>query len=208
MNKLNRIIPKYLVFASPAVAIMFVWGFFQNQQEILALNNKLVDYVWTALAFHLMFWLAVSIYFIFLLLLSPGFRDEFLAKLIRIKERDERERSIIGKAGRFCFLSTLALLVFLLFFSTINISVTRLPKDKANTEKQHSLSLSVGMSFFAFNKNDDKNEPNKALGTNTFSTQGVLFSNQAMLLLLIIWHLGTFYYISRKYQKPCGTTKG
>lgn len=202
MNRLNRIIPKYLVLAFPAVLVMFVWGFFQDQQSVLGLDNRLVYAVWTALAFHLMLWLAVFIYFVFLMLLSPSFRDEFLAKLIGIKERDELESQIIGRAGRFSFLSTLALLVFLLFFSTINISVTRLPAEKAIDGKRHS--LSVGMSFFVFDKNACKEAPEQDNDAYAYSTQSLLLSRQVMLLALIIWHLGTFYYLSRKYRRSVG----
>jgi|GEM_PF-492963 len=198
MNRLNRIIPKYLVLAFPAVLIMFAWGFFQNQQGVLSLNNRLVYAAWTALAFHLMLWLAVFIYFIFLLLLSPSLRDQFLAKLIGIKERDERESQIIGRAGRFSFLFTLALLVFFLFFSTINISVTRLPAEKAVDGKRHS--LSIGMSFLVFDKNACTKNQYSYRDTYTYSTQTFLPSKQIMLLVLIVWHLGTFYYLSRKHR--------
>lgn len=202
MKRLNNIIPKYLVFAFPTVLVMFAWGFFQDQQGVLSLNNRLVYAVWNALAFHLMLWLAVFIYFIFILLLSPSFRDEFLAKLVRIKERDERESQIIGRVGRFSFLSTLALLVFLLFFSTINVSVTRLPAERAVDGKRHS--LSIGMSFLVFEKNACKNAQDRNPDTFTYSTQSLLFSKQVMLLALIAWHLGSFYYLSRKYRRSLG----
>ncbi len=198
MNRLNHLIPRYLAYSFPAVLIMFGWGFFQNQQEILGLNSKLIYIIWEILAFHLMLWLAVLIYFIFLLLLSPTFRDAFLARIIRIKERDEREILIIGRASRFTVLSTLALLVFLLFFSTINISVTRLPVEKAIDGKRHS--LSIGMSFLVFDKNVCKKNQDGSNDVLTYSTQSLLFSKQIMLLVVIVWHLGTFYYLSRRHR--------
>lgn len=198
MNRLNRLIPRYLAYSFPAVLIMFGWGFFQNQQGVLDVNNTFVYAVWTALAFHLMLWLLVFIYFILILLLSPAFRDAFLARLIRIKERDERESLIIGRAGRFSFLSTLALLVFLLFFSTINVSVTRLPAEKAIDGKRHT--LSIGMSFLVFDKNACNKNQDSSHDTYTCSTQILLPSKQIMLLVLIVWHLGSFYYVSRKHR--------
>ncbi len=52
---------------------------------------------------------------------------------------------MVGRAGRYAFFSTLALLIFLLFFSVINIRVVRLPVERAIDGKRHQ--LSIGLSF-------------------------------------------------------------
>jgi hypothetical protein len=85
--------------------------------------------------------------------------------------------------------------MFFLFFATVNITVSRLPVEQRVNGKKHQ--LSIGLSYRIF-ENDNK----EAQKTNViFSTQSSLpFTRQNMLVLIIIWHLGTFYYSSRRMQ--------
>jgi hypothetical protein len=192
MNKLNNFILKYLMYASPAVLTMLIWGSIQSQQEVLELNNAFAYFIWNLFSTHLVIWFLVLIYTLFVLLFSPAFRNRILFRLARIKERDERENYIIAQSGRFTFFATLALLVFLLFFSTVDITVSKLPEGKWVDGHKHELSIGLAYRIFD-NKNNDA--PKRDI---VFSTQSFPFSTQNIIILIILWHLGTFYYSSRK----------
>jgi hypothetical protein len=194
MNKIHSFILKYLVLSFPAVVILLVWGFIQGQQDVLNMNNIAIYVIREILSWHLMAWFVILICTLGTLLLSSKFRDAVFAKLARIRDRDERESHIIGRAGRFSFFSTLALLVFLLFFATLNISVSRIPPEKAVDGKRHS--LSIGMSFNLWEQKQGGEES----GDVIVSTGSRGLSKQIILLLLIGWHMGTFLYCSNKLR--------
>ncbi len=126
MRKLDRILPKYLLYSSPAVAPMFCMGVVQGQAGITRADNV---FLWAArelLSWHLMFWFLALMFALVLLVVSPAFASRsFQAHAHRGQGRTESY--MVGRAGRYAFFSTLALLIFLLFFSVINIRVVRFP---------------------------------------------------------------------------------
>lgn len=195
MNKVHGFLLKYLAFSSPAVLFLLVWGFLQNQQRVLEMNNRAVYVTNEILSWHLMVWFVLLIYILVALLIMPGFRDAVFARLARIRDRDERESHIIGRASRFSFFSTLALLVFLLFFATLNISVARIPADRAIDGKRHS--LSIGLSFNMWEHGQEGDDA----GNVVLSTDSLKFSKQIILIFLIAWHMGTFLYFSNKLKE-------
>lgn len=194
MNKIHSFILKYLVFSFPAVIILLLWGFIQEQLDVTNMNNPVIYIIREVLSWHLMAWFVILIGTLGALLLSPNFRDAVFAKLARIRDRDERESHIIGRASRFSFFSTLALLVFLLFFTTLNVSFSRIPADRAIDGKRHSLSL--GLSFNLWEQKKGGDEPEYVI----VSTDAFNLSKQVVLIILIAWHMGTFFYCSNKLK--------
>ncbi len=193
MKKINNYIFKYLLFSFPLVVIVFIKS--QTRPEIQNVAGILTGIIWEILVWHMILWFFILIYALFALLLSPALRSSLLAKLARIKERDEREAFIIGRSSRFTFFSTFALLVFFLFFATVNITVSRLPVEQRINGKKHQLSIGFAYKLFE----DSCKETSKS--EIIFSTQSSLpFTRQNMLILIIIWHLGSFYYSSKKMQ--------
>ncbi len=194
MNKLNNYILKYLLFSCPAVFAIITWGSFQSQQEIFNNSNRLIYGIWNILSWHLIFWFIILIYSLFAILVSPAFRNQILLKLGRIKDRDEREGYIIAQSSRFTFFSTFSLLLFLLFISTVNISISKLSKEKKFNGKKHE--LSIGISYKIFKENNKEVEDKDII----FSTKSIPLTCQNILILIIIWHLGTYYYSSKTMQ--------
>ena len=129
-------------------------------------------------------------------MISSETRYTFLTKLAGIKESDERDNFIIGKASRFTFFATLAFLIFLLFFTTVSIDLKKLPEDKAINGKQNELSINASFKFFENKPASSEQSPKETI----YSIESFSFSKQFALLLVIIWHLGTFQYYSRKMQ--------
>lgn len=194
MKKLNDYFLKYLLLSSPLVMVLLIWSIFQGQQEIIANNNQLIYIIWEILSWNLILWFLIVIYILFALLFMPTFRNIFLVKLARIKNRDEREDCIIAQSTKFTFFSTIALLFLLLFFSLINITIRKLPEGQMVNGRKHE--LSINLSYEIYKKNNSAEQD----GSIIFSTKFLPLTNQNILLLIIIWHLGTFYYFSRKFQ--------
>jgi hypothetical protein len=193
MKKFNIYIFKYLLFSFPAVVIVFITS--QTRPEVQNITSLFISIIWEILVWHMILWFIILIYALFVLLFSPALRNSLLAKLSRIKERDEREAFIIGRSSRFTFFSTFALLVFFLFFATVNITISKLPVEQRINGKKHQLSIGLAYKFF---EDSNKEIQNRNV---IFSTQSSLpFTRQNMLILIIIWHIGSFYYSSKKMQ--------
>ncbi len=193
MKKLNDYILKYIMFASPAVLAAVIWGALQSQKEV-ADCGMFIYGIWQVLSFNLMIWFVALIYMIAALVVSSELRNKLLVRIARIKERDEREGYIIAQSSRFSFFSTLALLILLFFFTTVDISVSKLPEGERIDGHRHQ--LSIGLSYKIFETEKIQEQKKDVI----FSTQSFPFTKQNMVLLVLFWHLGTFYYSSRKMQ--------
>lgn len=192
MKKLQSVIVRYLLYSIPAVAALFVWSLFQKQQDILNTGNTLLIILWEILSWNLMVWFAMVIFILCVLLVSPAFRTAFLSKLGRIKERDEREEYITGKAAVRTFYSTMAVLLVFLFFSVVTITVTRVSPERAVHGRQHN--LTIGMSFQLYEKGRDAAEVN---GATVIASSKIRLSKEMIFLMLLLWHIGSFYISSR-----------
>jgi hypothetical protein len=84
------------------------------------------------------FWLTFSIYLSVRLMVSSSFREKVLSKLTFIRERDEREALLTGKATKATFLASIAVLFFLFFLSCFQVSIYRLPPEKLLTARPAS----------------------------------------------------------------------
>ncbi|MCE5262529.1 MAG: hypothetical protein LLG97_03225 [Deltaproteobacteria bacterium] len=140
-------------------------------------------------AFGLMFasWMGLALYLCFRLMVSASFRDQVLAKITFIRERDERESQLTGKAAKTTFLMSLAILIFLLCLSCIQVSVYRVPEDKAIHGKTGMVTLGLGFNVF---EDEGKKDPYLAVQRqNIFSYTGLPISSSAVILLLIVWQI-------------------
>jgi len=193
MKKMNDYILKYIVFASPVVLAAVIWGVLQGQKEVSECGMFIYG-IWQVLSFNLIIWFVALIYMVGALVVSSDLRNKLLLKIARIKERDEREAYIIAQSGRFSFFSTMALLILLFFFTTVNVSVSKLPEGEKIDGHRHRLSIELSYKFF---ETAEKEEQKKDV---IFSTQPFPVTKQNIVLIVILWHLGAFYYASRKMQ--------
>ena len=92
-------------------------------------------------------WMVLALYLSVRLILSGPFRDQVMARITFIRERDEREALLTGKATRTTFLMTIALLIFLFVLSCFQVSVYRVPPDKAVDGKTGMITLGLGFSL-------------------------------------------------------------
>ncbi len=188
MNKFNRIISKYLLFSFPAVIGIVLWGNLQSQAAIEGFLPAVI--LREILSLNIILWFIMLTYFVIALVISSELRNAFIKKVLRIKERDERESFIVGNAARFTFFSTLAVLICLLFFSVIDVRFNKLPEERRIDGKKHEISLSLHSNLF-----EKKNESNSE---SSFSIKAIPFSKETILMFLIIFHSASFFFHTKR----------
>ncbi len=188
MNKFNRIISKYLLFSFPAVIGIVLWGNLQSQAAIEGFLPAVI--LREILSLNIILWFTMLTYFVIALVISSELRNAFIKKVLRIKERDERESYITANAARFTFFSTLAVMICLLFFSIIDVSLTKVPEEKQINGKKHEISLSLHSNLF-----EKKNESNSE---SSFSIKAIPFSKETILMFLIIFHSASFFFHTKR----------
>lgn len=130
-------------------------------------------------------WMALSLYLSFRLVLSGPFRDRVMSGLTFVRERDERESMLSGKAAKTAFLTTLSLLILLLFLSCFQVSVYRVPPDQSVGGKTGFVTLGVGFNILA---HQDRPEiPVQRM--DIFSYAGLPVSSTVVILVLIMRRL-------------------
>lgn len=195
MNKVMKYIQFYLILGFPFVIACMIWSTV-NPQMINMGGFSLKQLAWQVLSFNLMLWFCALILFLISLIVLPRVREKTLCYLANIKERDEREEYITGKAARFAYLSNLGLLIFLLFFSIFSVNINYSPENPAG--KQKTLQIGLGFSLYE-NKSEAKNTDKNIIQNKTIldSTQYSL-SKTSILLILLAWQVAAFNLAARK----------
>ncbi len=197
MNKVIRYVQVYLVLGFPLVIACMIWSTFDPQMTD-SVGFSLKHLVWEILAYNLMLWYITLILFLFSLILFSNIREKTLCFLANIKERDEREQYITGKAARFAYISNLGLLIFFLFFSTFSLKISVLPERPEG--KRSNVHVGVGLhTDLVENKApaakiaENKTQEKTILNYNSYS-----LSNTTILLILLSWQLIAFNLAARK----------
>jgi hypothetical protein len=139
-------------------------------------------------------WMALALYLSIRLIFSNELRSNVLARMSLFKERDERESAVTAAATRNSFLTTLAVLIFLLCLSLFQVAVYKLPPEQALNGKTGTISL--GLYFSPINSTEIGTEKSSKL--DYFRYTGLPFSNSAVTLIIIIWLIGSFNYFARR----------
>lgn len=139
-------------------------------------------------------WMAMALYLSVRLMISEFFRDQVLTKLTFVRERDEREVMLTGRATRTTFMTSLAILIFLFCLSCFQISIYRVEPDLAVNGKSGKISLGIGFSMLS----PARNEPPEEAIENIFTYSGMPLSGSALLLFMILWQVGCYNYSMRR----------
>ena len=114
MNKMDKWITKFIVYATPLVVIILGWAAWQlwnDPQGADSLHGK--SFAFMALAVCFLVWIVSLFYIVVKMVLVQRLRDEILGGIAGMKERDERESAIVGEAAKVSFLSTMAFMILL-----------------------------------------------------------------------------------------------
>ena len=194
MNKINYCIQKYLIWASPVVALTILWGFFQSDLEIRQEGTFGLTALWEVMSWSLMIWFLCLLIFMILLVFRKDTQEATIKQLAGIKERDEREQIVMALAARRSFVATTALLIFLFFVSCFTVSVARLPDNTVDGKKS---SLSIGFNF----SGTDKKTTSSSDGKVMFEHHDLPLSKSAILLIVLVWQVSVFRFKARQDLK-------
>lgn len=193
MKKIDSITLKVFLYGLPviiaaAILLNVQWNS-QPLNKITFLNN--------IFGIILMAWIILSIYLSIRLIASEALREKVLSKLTLIKELDEREERLTGKAMRATFLSTIAILIILFFFSCLHFSLYKVNPQYAVNGKTGFVSIGYKLHL----SDTDRIETNRNNGIpvkkDIFSYNGLPVSSTFLILLLILWQI-IYYNLSMK----------
>lgn len=206
MKRLEKYIHWYLLIVFPFIVGFLIWESIVIEPAIVnaaTLAQKDMIYqnysggIWDYAGIIMMVWFALAIITISRLLLSPVYREELLAKLGMIKERDEREVEITGFASKFSMIASIALLLCLLFFNSMSFGLKKYNDHVMGSDgKPKNGTLSLGFGFRMFDSkaieyvnNDSQKEINY---------KELPLSKTGIVLLLISWQVGMYYLAARR----------
>lgn len=194
MSKAIRYLQNYLVYSLPLVLVCMAWGTVSPEKEILKDASLSTKVLWELLSWNLLLWFGVLVAFLILLVALPEARDKTLSRLANLKERDEREQFITGKASRTAYVSTLSVLVLFLFFSIFSLNIHRVPESEAINGKTGT--VAIGLQFNLLDK--PRLETHETTGRVLFESKEIPLSKTAILLILILWQLAAFNITARR----------
>ena len=193
MKKINTAVIIYFLMGLP---IMLVGVFFRfgdlflkmvaGQSGFWGWLNSFIGITWGV-------WIVCTLYLGVALVFSSTFREQLVARMIRLKERDERETFSAGVAAKKTFLLSIAVISFLFIVSLMQFQIAKIPDDQVKVDGHHHI-LKIGMGFNAWNSPNAG--PNPLDPNLTFNFQMPL-STTGILLLLLVWQLGSFHWYSR-----------
>ena len=193
MNKFVRWTQNYLLFALPFVLICMAWSSLKSEKEIIAGASFLVSAAWEVLSWNLMLWFVALIVFLVVMVAVPSVREKTLVRLANLKERDEREEFITGKASRTAYVSSLSVLIFLLFFSIFSVNISHRPEaERAIDGKTKTLAIGLGFSLL------DKPRTEVSQDKVIFESQDIPLSKTGIILIVLLWQLAAFSIAARR----------
>jgi len=192
MNKFDRYALWYLVGASPFFVIFLIWvSFFVEANKRATMNGG----IWNVVAIFFIPWILDIFYIVIKMLFSKKLRDNVMAKLAGMKERDERESNVAGNAAKFSFLSTFAIVLFFIVFSMTTFSVTKHPKDTNGNRGMFSIG-------FDANVIDKTAVTMKTVGdAEVYSYNSLPLTKPFILFFILLWQLGSYHLIARRELK-------
>ena len=198
MKRFDAILLKTYLYMLPLVIITAIFCYFYSQGTFnqAAVNLKPLNNLGGLI---LGLWMLVSIYLSIRLLSSGSFRNKVLARLTFIRESDEREVMLTGKATKTTFLTSLAILIFLFCFSCFQVSLYKVPPGKAVDGKTRMLTLGLGFKLWDKPQQGAANQTLQK--TDIFSYTGLPLSSTAVILLLIIWQIISYNYSMRQLMR-------
>ena len=155
--------------------------------------------VYNASGFLYAAWMLLSACLSIRLVLSGAFRDRVLARLTFMRERDEREALLTGRATKTTLMTSLAVLILLFCFSCFQVSFFKLPPEKALDGKTRGFSLGLNLSLL--NNSGEKGPDASLKQYNVFSYSGLPISSSAVILLLIAWQIVSYNCAIRRLTK-------
>lgn len=198
MKRLDSTLLKVFLYGLPLV---YVLAFFSHFYSAGVVNHDVgyARFLNSLSGLVIAMWMTLAIYLSVRLMVSEPFRDQVIARITFIRERDEREALLTGKATKATFLTSLAILIFLFCLSCFQVSFYRVPRENAIDGKTGFISLGL---IFKLLENGKQEQPEDAIQKeDIFSYTGLPVSNSTIILALIIWQIISYNYSMRRLMK-------
>lgn len=198
MKKFDSTLLKVFLYGLPLVVVFAVFAYCYSEGVVdrsagyIRFLNNFAGFIITA-------WMTLTLYLSVRLMVSGPLRDQVITRITFMKERDERESLLTGKATKAAFLTSLAILIFLFCLSCFQVSVYRVPPDKAVDGKTGFVSLGLGFSLLESDKQERRTDAVQK--EYLFDYRGLPVSSETIILLLIIWQIVSYNYSMRRLMK-------
>lgn len=195
MKRYDSILLRVFLYGLPVVAVL---AFLADRYDWMRADQTAgyANLLNGAFGIMLAFWMGLALYLCVRLVVSESFREKVLVRLTFIRERDEREALLTGRATKAAFLMSLAVLIFLLCLSCLQVSVYRVPADQAIHGKTGMVTLGWGFSLRADSGGQIRKAPVQR--QDIFTYTGLPLSSSAVILLLILWQIFSYNYTMRR----------
>ena len=198
MRKLDSILLKVFLYGLPIVIGYAIFAYSYDLETSAQAGGYLrVLYDFGGIVFGS--WMILSIYLSVRLMVSGLFREKVLAKLTFIRERDEREVILTGKAAKATMLTSISILIFLFCLSCFQVSIYRVPPEKAVDGKTGIVSLGLG--FDLLENSQQQNSDGAMQRKDIVSYTGLPVSSSTVILGLILWQVVSYNYSMRRLMK-------
>lgn len=192
MNKFDKYLVTYVKYTSLVFIIFMIWAS-EEFKDLAGLQETTASGGWwNVFGVFFIAWVLGIFYIVFKMLFSKNLRNIIMSKMAGIKERDERESLVAGNAAKFSFLSTFAILLFFLLFSSMNFTFAKGPKNAEG--KSGYFSLGFGLKLYdskavTHEKVDDR---------NVYKYNTIPLTTPMILLFIMFWQLGSYHLVARK----------
>ncbi len=200
MKKCDSLLLKVFLYGLPVVAASAVFG-----PRIVDRASLYFRFFNGVTGLVLAVWMMLSLYLSVRLIVSGPLRDQVIAKLTFLRECDEREAMLTGKATRTTFLTSLAILILLFCLSCFQVSIYRVPQERAIEGKTGIVSLGFGFDLLEHPKQNRAAGP---IQKNIFFYTGLPISTTSVILILIIWQIAFYNYSVRRLTRATGRPGG
>ena len=200
MKRLDFILLRIFLYGLPAIIVSGLFSSSQNPESMARAAGHM-RLLYNSFGLILAVWIALAVYLSARLILSRSFREKVLTRLTFMKEQDEREIALTGKASKATLLMSIAVLVFLFFLSCFQVSFSRVPPEKAIGGKTGMVTLGFQLNLL---EKAGEREARITSGqrTNIFSYTGLPISSTAVILLLIVCQIALYNYTIRREAGP------
>lgn len=194
MKIFQKIIIGFVFYAFPLILLLFICAIIKKPDlESIPYNNYSIFIL--VLGVICVFWTLTALGLTISMFFSKALRNTVLARLSGMKERDEREVQIVGKALKSTYLGSMTILLCLLSISFIQITFSKKSADHlAPGELPRSISLGYAATLFDTDAIVVKKE-----GYDIYiQYNGVPLSTTSVILFFVIWQIASYRYVSRK----------
>lgn len=194
MKLFKKIVIGYVFYAFPLIFLLFICAIIKKP-DLGFYSNDTYSKLVTILVVVCIFWTLATLALTISMFFLKALRSSVLARLSGMKERDEREVQIVGKALKSTYLSSMTILLCLLSISFIQVTFS---KKSADNLRPGELPRTLSLGYNAKLSESDAIVTKKEGYDIYIQYNGVPLSTTALIMFLLIWQIVSYRYASRK----------